>query len=281
MAGKISVLTDEFGEGDFEKVAAWLASQGFAHVELRGVWVKSVFNLDEFDLQELKNILKEHGLSVSSISGGLFKVPWWGPADEPERMKDGTPVKEYQLKMADNCIKAATALGAQYIRAFGFQKMAIMADEAWDDWIAGIKEITRRVADAGKTIVIENEHGCMLSSFASIKKAFDVVRSPNCKLLFDPGNLFAGGERVTDEVFDYVKDITAYVHVKDAQVTSKSPWKTQWCVVGDGEIGWLSIINRFVKHGYDSFWSVETHMGKKGAWDNTVRDLQALKILLA
>ncbi len=44
MAGKISVLTDEFGEGDFEKVAAWLASQWFAHVELRGVWIKSVFN---------------------------------------------------------------------------------------------------------------------------------------------------------------------------------------------------------------------------------------------
>ncbi len=196
-------------------------------------------------------------------------------------MKDGTPVKEYQLKMADNCIKAAAELGAQYIRAFGFTKMAIMADEAWDDWIAGIKEITRRAADAGKTIVIENEHGCMLSSFASIKKAFDVVRSPNCKLLFDPGNLFAGGERVTDEVFDYVKDITAYVHVKDAQVISKSPWKTQWCIIGDGEIGWLPIINRFVKHGYDSFWSVETHMGKKGAWDNTVRDMKALKILLA
>jgi hypothetical protein len=39
MPGKISVLTDEFGEGDFEKVAAWLASQGFEHVELRGVLV--------------------------------------------------------------------------------------------------------------------------------------------------------------------------------------------------------------------------------------------------
>ncbi len=75
MAGKISVLTDEFGEGDFEKVAAWLASQGFAHVELRGVWVKSVFNLDEFDLQEIKSILKAHGLSVSSISGGLRTSP--------------------------------------------------------------------------------------------------------------------------------------------------------------------------------------------------------------
>jgi sugar phosphate isomerase/epimerase len=280
MAGKISVLSDEFGDGDLEKAAAWLASEGFKHVELRGVWVKNVFNLDDMDLQEVKSVLKEHGLTVSSISGGLFKVPWWGPADEPECMKDGTPVKDYQLRMADNCIKVAKALGAPFIRAFGFQKMAMAADDAWSDWIAGIKEITRRAAKAGKTIVIENEHGCTISSIASIQQAFAEVGSSNCKLLFDPGNLLAGGEHVTDEVFNIVKDITAYVHVKDAIIVSEKPWKTQWCIIGEGAVGWPSIIKRFVEHGYKSYWSVETHMGKKDAWSNTVRDLHALKTLL-
>nr|MDO8113847.1 sugar phosphate isomerase/epimerase family protein [Candidatus Sigynarchaeota archaeon] len=281
MKDRISVLTDEFGEPDFEKVAVWLAAQGFENVELRGVWIKSVFNLDEFDMQELKSILKEHGLSVSSISGGLLKVPWWGPPDEPEKMKDGTPVREYQMRMANNCIEAAVALGAPYVRAFGFHKMAIMADEAWEDWIEGVKEITRKAEAKGKTIIIENEHGCMMSTVASIKKAFNAVHSSHCKLLLDPGNLLAAGDYVTDEVFDLVKDITAYIHVKDATVQSKQPWKTEWCIIGDGEVGWLDIIKRFKAHGYNSYWSVETHMGKKGAWDNTVRDLNALKILLA
>ncbi|HME54382.1 MAG TPA: sugar phosphate isomerase/epimerase family protein [Candidatus Lokiarchaeia archaeon] len=281
MGQKISVLTDEFGEPDFEKVASWLASEGFENVELRNVWVKNVFNIDAIDLDELKNILRENGLSVSSISGGLLKVPWWGPDDEPELMKDGTPVKEYQMRMADNCIAAAVELGAPFIRAFGFSKIAFIPDEAWGDWVQGVKDITAKAEAHDKTIIIENEAGCTVSTIESIQKAFSAVHSDHCKLLLDPGNLFAAGDVFTDEVFDIVKDITAYVHVKDAVVQSQEPYKTAWCITGDGEVGWPDIIKRFIENGYDSYWSIETHMGKKDGWDNTVRNLRALKIMLA
>lgn len=281
MAQKISVLTDEFGEPDFEKVASWLVSEGFENVELRNVYVKNVFNLDTIDMDKLKSILREHGLFVSSISGGLLKVPWWGPADEPELMKDGTPVRENQMHMADNCIAAAVELGAPFIRAFGFSKMAIMPDEACDDWIQGVKEITAKAEAYDKTIIIENEAGCTVSTTESIMKAFNAVHSDHCKLLLDPGNLFAAGDSLTDDVFELVKDFTAYIHVKDAVIQSQEPFKSAWCIIGEGEVGWPDIIKRFTDYGYDSYWSVETHMGKKDAWKNTIKNMNALRGLLS
>ncbi|MFX0103362.1 MAG: sugar phosphate isomerase/epimerase family protein [Candidatus Hodarchaeota archaeon] len=276
MDHKISVLTDEFKEPDFEKVAEYLSSQDFEYVELRGVWIKNVFNLDDMDIAELKDIFKDTGLKVSSISGGLMKTQWPGPKDEPEDqnvMDDGTPIVEYQLKMADNCIKIADELDIKYIRAFGFHKLAIFEDEMWPDWFDAMKQLIKKVKDAGKTIIIENEAGCIVSDVASIERTFNELKSDNCRLLFDPGNLLAGGEHVTPEVFEKVKELTEYIHVKD--------WKGKWCIIGEGDVGWKTIAEMFVNDGYDSFWSVETHMGKENAWDNTVKDLKALREILS
>ncbi len=280
MKHKISVITDEFGEPDFERVAEHVASLDLEYVELRGVWVKNVFNLDEMDIGELKDVLGTNGLKVSSISGGLLKTKWPGPPDEQETMDDGTPIIEHQLRMADNCVRIADALGVKYIRAFGFHRMAMFEEDMWSDWVLAMKQVIKKAEAKDKTIIVENEHGCMVSDLASITRAMDAVGGPHCKLLFDPGNLLAAGERVTKDVFDKVKDTTAYMHVKDAKILSENPMKTQWCIIGEGGVNWPGIVKMFVDHGYDSFWSVETHMGKKGAWDNTTQDIKALKDLL-
>ena len=134
MTAKLSVITDEFGDPDFEKIAAFVAAQGYEYVELRNVWIKNVFNLDDIDIGEIKDILSENALKVSSISGGLMKTKWPGPPDEQETMEDGTPIVEHQLRMADNCIKIADALDVKYIRAFGFHRISMFEEEMWPDW---------------------------------------------------------------------------------------------------------------------------------------------------
>lgn len=277
---KISVISDEFGEMDFEKVAEYLSTNDFEYVELRNVWKKSVFHLDEMDIQEIKDILNKNGLKVSSISGGLLKTTWPGPPGERETMKDGTPIIDYQMEMADNCIKIADAFNVKFIRAFGFRKLAFFADEMWKDWMEALKLLVNKAEKNDKIIIIENEHGCIFSDVASIKKTFEEVDSENCKLLFDPGNLVAGGELINNEVFKVVKDITGYIHVKDAIIESKKPWRTSWCIIDQGDVGWREIIDFFIDYGYNSFWSVETHMGKGGRWNNTVENLKVLRSLL-
>lgn len=280
MTAKLSVITDEFGDPDFEKIAAFVAAQGYEHVELRNVWIKNVFNLDDIDIGEIKDILAANALKVSSISGGLMKTKWPGPPDEQETMEDGTPIVEHQLRMADNCIKVADVLGVKYIRAFGFHRISMFEEEMWPDWFDAMKALVKKAEARDKIVIVENEHGCTVSDAASIRRAFAELAGPHCKLLFDPGNLLAAGEYVTDEVFDLVKDITAYIHVKDAKVLSENPMSTSWCIIGEGNVGWKDIADRFTGHGYDSFWSVETHMGKTNAWDNTARNLAALRELL-
>jgi sugar phosphate isomerase/epimerase len=283
MEPKISVITDEFGTRDLEQVADYLAAEGFRYVELRGVWIKNVITMDDDDIGAVKDVLADRALQVSSISGGVLKTPWWGPADEPELTKDGTPVKEYQLRIAANCIHVAAELGAPFIRVFGFTKMGPALPEAWDDWLAALTTIAADAAAEGKTLILENEAACTVSDRASILKAFDALsaRAGNVKLLFDPGNLFHGGEDVTPEVLAEMFPLAAYVHAKDAVVTSDNPRATHWTIIGDGEVGWPGIIQQFQDLGYDSFWSVETHMGKKGAWENTAKNLSALRALLS
>ncbi|MBD3187992.1 TIM barrel protein [Candidatus Bathyarchaeota archaeon] len=276
----ISVITDEFGEPDFEKIATYLSSSDFEYVELRSVWIKNVFHLDEVDIGELKDILNDTGLKVSSISGGLMKTTWPGPSNEPEyqeTMEDGSPIIEYQLRMADNCVRIADALGAPFIRAFGFHRMAIFEEEMWPDWLEAMQAIVEKAKARDKTIIIENEHGCTVSGVDSIEQAFKTLHSDHCKLLLDPGNLLAAQELYTDEIHERLKDYVGYVHVKDAIITSRDPWQTKWCIIGQGEVGWKGIIKRFIDDGYDSFWSVETHMGKENRWENTVKNLAELR----
>ncbi|MHA1791985.1 MAG: sugar phosphate isomerase/epimerase family protein [Promethearchaeota archaeon] len=281
MTGKISVLTDEFGEPDFEKVAEFLASKDFEYVELRGVWIKNVFHLDDIDIAEIKDILNDNGLKVSSVSGGLLKTNWPGPPGEQETMEDGTPIIEYQMKMADNCLHVAEELDAKYIRAFGFHRIQFFEEEMWPDWFKAAEQLIKKAEKKNKTVIIENEHGCMISGLDSIQRAFNKLHSPSCKLLLDPGNLLAAGERFTKTVFDVVKDITGYIHVKDAKIMDPKSMSTRWALIGEGDVGWQNIIDMFTGAGYDSFWSVETHMGDKSKkWEYTAKNLEILRKML-
>ncbi|MHA1369613.1 MAG: sugar phosphate isomerase/epimerase family protein, partial [Promethearchaeota archaeon] len=188
---------------------------------------------------------------------------------------------DYQMKLADKCIKIANEFNAKFIRAFGFYKLAMFEDEMWPDWLDAVRLLVQKAEASGKIIILENEHSCIFSDLSSIKRTFTEIKSRNLGLLFDPGNLLAGKERFNDEVFDFVKDITVYIHVKDAKITSENPWKIKWCLINEGEVGWRRITKKFTDFGYDSFWSVETHMGKKQAWKNTAENLQRLRDLLS
>lgn len=280
MYDKISVITDEFHLLDFERVIEYLSSINIEYVELRQVWVKNIGYFDDMDVGEVKDILKDAGLRVSCISGAIFKCDWWGLPGKEKMMGDEATIKGSEMTLARNCIKLAKEFDAKYIRAFGFKKKSFTdEDTAWNTWFSAMEGVIELAKQEGKIILVENENACMVSSLASIKKVFKTLDSDNCKLLFDPGNLFRLGEDISDEVLDLAKQITGYMHVKDAARDESNQSKKHGAIVGEGQVGWERIINSFQQHGYGSFYSLETHMGGN-RWENSDKSLKNLRNLL-
>ena len=277
----ISVISDEFGTLDFERVAKYLHEVNLRYVELRFVWIKNVGYFDDMDIQEVKEILKENELKVSCISSGLLKTKWWGTNDSPRLMGDGTWIKDEQIKLAKNCIKIASELDCDYIRAFGFRKSDDPSEDVWNTWINAVNSISEMANQKGKMVVIENEHGCIISDLNSIFNGFKRIRAKNCKLLLDPGNLFAAGDILTKEIMEKLANITGYIHVKDARHKENGKGR-EWTLIGEGEVGWKEITRYFVRKIPRLFWSVETHFGDKHSkWNHTVKNIENLDTLLS
>ncbi|MFX0098831.1 MAG: sugar phosphate isomerase/epimerase family protein [Candidatus Hodarchaeota archaeon] len=280
MNPKLSVITDEFHLLDFERVVEYLSSIGIEYVELRQVWVKNIGYFDDVDVGEVKDILKDAGLKISCIAGAIFKCDWWGLPGEEKTMGDGTSIKDSELKLAENCIKLAKEFDAKYVRAFGFKKKSFDDEEtAWNTWFSAMENVIKMAQEANKIVCVENENACMVSSSESIKKVFNTIKSDHCKLLFDPGNLFRLGEDITDDILDLAKDLTGYVHVKDAIRERDNPSKMRGVIACEGEVGWGKIVEMLENNGYDSFYSLETHMGGN-RWGNSDESLKNLRWLL-
>ena len=286
MDTKISVLTDEFHDADFKKVLEYLSSQGeIDYVALRKIGERFVYDLKDEEIQDIKTIIQDHGMKVSSISGGLLKIPWWGPPEDEDELADGTLVSDYQMGIADKCIELANIFNAPFIRAFGFQDMSFfpeLVDYIWESWITTIKKIVKKTKQHGKTIILENINGFIFSDLSSIKATFKEIPGSNLMILYDPSNYrsIKLGAQFTPELFSVIKDRTGAIHVRDAEITKDDPYETKWVMLGDGKIKWTEIVNAYKNNGYESFWTIEPHLGPENAWEKMKESIeQAIRLL--
>ncbi len=279
---KIAVITDEFSN-EFDEVLEYLASVDVHYAELRKVWAVDIAFLMSDMQADAKDLLKEFDIEVSCISGSLLKcVPPGSPEEKPGKE---SPSKDFNfnLSLAEKYIELAEYFGAKFIRCFGFHPGGYSQpypEEMWTAWVGAVKSILDKIEGRDITLVCENEAGCTINTIETMQKAVSLIEHPQFRLLYDPANLFHAGEMVTDETYPFLQNHVGYVHAKDGKVNPEGGRETT--VVGDGDCNLESIFNRLRDDGYDSFFSIETHMKGKGQekWDNSVRALDALKHIL-
>ena len=277
---RLAVISDEISQ-DFGH-ACEVASKDFGlhWIELRGLWNKSLADLNASEIAEARKILERNSLRVTDIASPLFKVDWPGaPLSHSSEHRDqfhaGFDFKQ-QDELLERCIELTRVFRTDRIRCFDFWRL-----EDPKPYRAAMNEKLRQAAEkCAKTDVIlllENEMACNTGTGAESAAVLRAIPNKNFMLNWDPGNAALLGEVAYPKGYDALpKNRIGHCHCKDVLVQPNG--KHAWAPVGGGTVDWPGQFQAFVRANYHYGVSLETHWRGAGTPEASSRvSMQGLK----
>jgi len=233
---------------DLSQALDCFQSNGLKHIELRSVEETNVLKLTDDKLSEISDTLEARGFKVSAIGSPIGKV------------KLDVSWEDHQADFR-RAVEVAGRMSAPFIRLFSYYP-------AGDSFVEGDREeIIRRLgeqakiaADAGVTLVLENESNIYGESGAACADLLSAVNHPNLRMAFDFCNFVY--KRTEDDVrdcWDLCKEYVVYFHIKDCV---KGTDNIVPAGQGDGKVE--EILADAVAQGFEGFLSMEPHLSRGG-----------------
>ena len=244
----LSGFIDEISH-DFSEQCEVAAGLGLRYVEVRSAWGINILDLDDAQLRTLREILAEHGLSVSSIGSPIGKISIDDEfAPHLERMR--------------HAIEVADTLGAPYIRLFSFFIPAgTDPDSRREEVLSRMSGLAEVAASSDVILLHENEKDI----YGDIpRRCLDIVTSvasPKLQLAWDSANFVQVGVRPFTDGYEMLRPYVGYIQIKDALLADGS---VVVAGAGDGEV--VETIRALHGDGFDGFFSLEPHLGEYTAF---------------
>jgi sugar phosphate isomerase/epimerase len=261
---KLAAITDEISQ-DFEHALDVLAEYGIAAAELRGLWGTNIADLTPEQVERARTALSARGFTVACLATPFYKCDLESEADQPAERGPLhlAPARglEQQFALLQRCIQLAHAFDTRLIRVFAFWRKSALTPEIEERIAEAFAAPVALAAQEGVTLVLENEHACMIGSGAEAAHLLAKVNSPHLKACWDPGNAFSLGERAYPDGYEAVRPWVAHVHVKDGNMvdTPDHGKQARFCVLGEGEIDYAGQFAALERDGYQGYVSLETH----------------------
>ncbi|NMP37155.1 MAG: sugar phosphate isomerase/epimerase [Clostridiales bacterium] len=236
----LSAFADEAGGGIADQIEA-LKANGFTHIEPRGLDLGNISDYTPEEAVELKKILDDNGIGVSSIGSPYGKI---------EITDDFAPHFESFKKTTE----VAEILGAKYIRMFSF---FFTDDEKFEDYRDEVLERVEKFADYSLRSDIlcchENEKEIYGDT---AERCYDLLSSLGGKLggIFDPANFVQTGVDILP-AYDLLEPYITYMHIKDCRYEDGFVVP---CGKGDGKI--VELLRRFSLKDGERFLTLEPHL---------------------
>ena len=137
----------------------------------------SVLDFDDAATEKLGRRIDELGLKVACLAGYTdFTIG----SDRPD-----IPTREMQVLYVTQLARLSATLGCKLVRVFtGYSRTNVGYDQAWNWCVESLKESSRRAADFGVTLALQNHHDTA-AHFESFADLLDDVDEPNCQAAFD------------------------------------------------------------------------------------------------
>ncbi len=262
---KLSVITDEISQ-DFEHALDVMAEYGVRGAELRGLWGTNIADLSPDEVARAKRALRERGMTAVGLATPMFKCDLDHDAasaasiNGPMHLARARNLSE-QIELLRRCSGLAREFGTDLIRVFAFWRKSDLTPAVEERIVRAFDEPAKVAEQEGVTLVLENEHACLIGTGAEAARVLSEIDSPRVRACWDPGNAFFAGEKPFPNGYDAVRPFLAHVHVKDAvmEAGGADGATLRWCVIGEGELDYAAQFDALRRDGYDGWISLETH----------------------
>lgn len=239
---RITGFADELGP-DFEFQMQLWRKMGLSWFELRSAWGKNVMELDDSQIEKVKEISERYSVKVSCIGSPIGK----SYIELPE---------QYEIDRLNRAIVIAERLGCSRIRVFSFYcKEGSILDHR-DEVFNRLQNMASIAAEHGMVLLHENESNIYGQHSKECAEIAAHIRGDGFGLVFDPANYSIAGEDSLDSetiMHPYIK----YMHVKDY-----AGYDLAMSIPGEGVSHIPEIFDRL--RGLDMFISMEPHLDMAG-----------------
>ena len=228
--------------------------------ELRVVNGKNVMDLNDDELNRVKDVLAEAQLPVVSIASPVLKCVLPNAPEVDSRFQHDIFASKHtfedQPRLAEHAFKLAKFFNTRVIRVFSYWR-TIDPEQCFDAVVNALSDLASKAAKEDLIIGLENEHACHIGTAAESAKLLAAVQQPNLKLVWDPANAMVGGESPFPDGYSLLpKDRIVHVHAKDCHMEGEKP---VWGPLGTRHVDWKGQIAALVADGYKGYISLETH----------------------
>jgi len=229
---------------DLETQLDVLQSLDVSYLDLRSVWGRNVLDLEPDELSTIERELAARDMAVSAIGSPIGKIDITDPFDP-------------HLNRFETALNRAARFDADYVRLFSYW---MPDDEPPSEYRAEVMRRMQRktelAADAGVTLLHENEKDIYGETPGRVRDLVTTVDSPRLRTVFDPANyLEVGVEPFPDALVQTVESVE-YLHVKDAVHGERGAIRPAG--EGDGRIP--ETLAALAARGFTGFASLEPHL---------------------
>jgi sugar phosphate isomerase/epimerase len=209
---------------------------------MRNVDGKHVLAHTDAEWAEIKKKMDDRGFALSAVGSPVGK----------SKIEDDFQPELDRYKRAVEC---AQFFGCEFIRAFSFFPPENGDREGYKaEAVERIRRMLEIAQKAGVIYALENESGIYTHTMEACVEFFSLIQSPALRLAFDPGNFIRNGTKPFPEAYEALKAHIGYFHAKDAT-------GSQFVPCGEGEANMAGLLKAAYGAGFDSFLSIEPHLG--------------------
>lgn len=238
-------MSDELSD-DFDTAVEIGVSWQLRAYELRNAWISRVPNIAPSKINIIKRVIEEYGITITTLSPGLFKIPLRSEAMETH--KGELLRKSFDL---------ARELGTTKVTVFGIQRSPRDRREDYGRVLQIIGEAAVSAESEGFTLMLENEAGWWADTGTNTARLVGDIGSKALKINWDPGNAFSAGETPYPDGYEAVRDSVANVHIKQAVRDEQNI--VHLLKSSGGYLNLKGQLEALEKDNFEGYVAVETH----------------------
>ncbi len=240
----LGIVSDEI-VNDFGEALRHGLSWGIHRYEIRCLTTGRIPRVEAQELRAVAGLVREHGVSITALSPGMFKAHLSRTAELEEELRSVLPAT----------LDLAATLSCPLILVFGFQREAGEPPDRYHRAVDVMRRAAELAARAGVRLAIENEPGFWCDTGVNTHAFIQDVGSPALGANWDPCNAYGTDEVPYPQGYEALKSSIINVHAKDTAVGSLIK-----CVpIGQGAIDWTGQLRALMQDRPVEHITIETH----------------------